>query len=265
MLWNPAGNLLFRAALGREPWKVAVNLLLLRPDELRADGTARLAGRRALHAREVLRVSPGDELRAGVLGGLCGVGTVLAVTGDELVLALRLDTPPPPRPGVELLLALPRPKALRRLLPAIASLGVDRLVLVNAAAVEKSYFASPVLAPESIEALLLLGAEQARDTVLPEVLIRQRFRPFVEDELASVLPAPRRLVAHPGAAGGAGEATAGAGQAARLVLAIGPEGGWVPFELALLEAAGFVPVSPGPRILRVEVAVPFLLGWLAPR
>jgi RsmE family RNA methyltransferase len=48
----------------------------------------------------------------------------------------------------------------------------------------------------------------------------------------------------------------------RVALAIGPEGGWVDFELTLLAARGFVPFSLGERILRVEVAVPYALGQL---
>jgi RsmE family RNA methyltransferase len=233
-----------------------MNLLLLRPDELLADGTARLHGRRLLHAREVLRLSEGDVLRAGLLDGPLGTAELVRLGEDELVLRPSLTEPPPPRPGVELILALPRPKALRKVLPAAASLGVDRIVLINAARVEKSYFASKVLDPEMVRDLLMLGLEQARDTRLPEVLVRERFRPFVEDELDSLWPDAERRVAHPSAE----EAPArGSGRA---VIAIGPEGGWVPFEVDLLRAHGFTRLTPGPRTLRVEVAIPYLLGML---
>ncbi|MCA1825386.1 MAG: 16S rRNA (uracil(1498)-N(3))-methyltransferase [Myxococcales bacterium] len=232
-----------------------MNLLLLRPEEIAPDGTARLTGRRLLHAREVLRASAGDELRAGVLGGPQGSAEVLALSTTELVLRATFSEPPPPRPGVSLLLAIPRPKALRKVLPAVASLGVDRLVLINANRVEKSYFDSRVMA--SIEELLLLGLEQARDTIPPEVIVRERFRPYVEDELDSMFPDPVRLLAHPAAAAQTPPA------AGRAVLAIGPEGGWVPFEIALLEQHGFTPFTLGPRTLRVEVAVPYVLGAIS--
>jgi 16S rRNA (uracil1498-N3)-methyltransferase len=39
-----------------------------------------------------------------------------------------------------------------------------------------------------------------------------------------------------------------------ILLAIGPEGGWTPPELALFTAAGWHSASLGPRILRVETA-----------
>lgn len=231
-----------------------MNLLLLRDEDLLPDGTALLRGRRLLHAREVLRAAQGDVLRVGRLGGSVGTGEVLALDETRLVLRCELREPPPPRPGIDLLLALPRPKALRKVLPLAASLGVDRIVLVNAARVEKSYFDSRALS--QVEDLLALGLEQARDTVAPQVLVRDRFRPFVEDELDAIFPAGRRLLAHPAADASAAPA------AARLVLAIGPEGGWVRFELDLLEARGFTPFSLGPRPLRVEVALPYAVGAL---
>jgi len=232
-----------------------MNLLLLRPEELAPDGTARLTGRRLLHAREVLRASAGDVLRVGVLGGQCGTAEILALSQSEFVLRATIRDPPPARPGVDLLLAVPRPKALRKVLPAAASLGVDRIVLVNAARVEKSYFDSRVLA--SVDELSMLGLEQARDTILPKVVVRERFRPYVEDELDAMFEGHVRLLAHPAAQERAPR------PGGRVVIAIGPEGGWVPFEIDLLQAHGFTPFTLGPRALRVEVAVPYALGAIS--
>ena len=238
-----------------------MNILLLRPEDLQPDGTARLVGRRLVHAREVLRAAAGDLLRVGLLYGQLGTAKVLDLSDDALLLGPSFTEPPPARPFIDLLLAMPRPKALRRLLPALASLGVDRLVLLNAARVEKSFFDAGVLAPASVEALFAEGLEQARDTRPPQLLVRDRFRPFVEDELPALVPNAQALVAHPHAA----RSPAGLPQRAgrRLLLAIGPEGGWVPFELELLARQGFEAVTLGPRILRVEVAVPLLLGALS--
>ncbi|WP_224364389.1 16S rRNA (uracil(1498)-N(3))-methyltransferase [Hyalangium versicolor] len=239
-----------------------MNLLLLFDEDFLPDGTARLTGRRAQHAREVLRAETGETLRVGRLGGLVGTGEVLENTPGALHLRVSLTDSPPARAAVDLLLAIPRPKALKKVLPAVASLGVDRVVLVNAARVEKSYFDSKVLAPDFIQELLLQGLEQARDTRLPEVLIRERFRPFVEDELDTVFGRePLRLLPHPPARQSL--TTVGIPTAPRVVLAIGPDGGWVPFEAELLEAHGFHPFTLGPRILRVETAVPVLLGQVA--
>lgn len=243
-----------------------MNLLLLEPSELRSDGTARLDGRRAAHVREVLRAAPGDRVQVGVVGGRLGDAEVLGVEAASLVLRTTLVRDPPPPSPVSLLLALPRPKILRKVLQATASMGVKRLVLVGSFRVERSYFGSPLLAPDALRAELLLGLEQGRDTILPQVVVRRPFKPFVEDELDALFPEPTRLLAHP-ADGAPLEASRPAGD--RAALAIGPEGGWTGYEAERLRGLGFAPFSLGPRVLRVDAAVPFAVGqaelWLRSR
>lgn len=239
-----------------------MNLLLLEPDEVAGDGVAVLTGRRALHARAVLDVQAGDTVRVGVLGGMTGTAVVETRAGDAVTLRVTLDAPPPPRARVDVVLAIPRPRALKRVLPALAAFGVDRVVLVNAYRVEKSYFDSKVLAPDYAGALFREGLEQARDTILPELLVRPLLRPFVEDELdAWCGQGSRRLVLHPVAA----VPLAPLARTERAVVAIGPEGGWIPFEIDLLGAQGFHAVSLGARALRTEVAVAAALGALCLR
>jgi RsmE family RNA methyltransferase len=235
-----------------------VNLLLLDDGDSIAAGQARLGGRRVAHVREVHRAAVGDTLRVGRLNGRVGTATVSALDAQELVLAdIRLDTDPPPPAPVRLLLALPRPKALRRVLQGAAAFGVKEIVLLNGWRVEKSFWESPALHPEALREQLLLGLEQGGDTVLPRVVLRRRFRPFVEDELPALLAASRGLVAHPRAAAPCPRAVAD-----HVTLAVGPEGGFTPYEVAALERAGCEAVSLGPRPLRVEQAVPALLGRL---
>jgi RsmE family RNA methyltransferase len=240
-----------------------VNLILLFPEDFAEDGTVRLTGRRARHVHEVHRAREGDGLTVGRVDGPVGKGTVLSVGPDEVRLSVVLSEEPPPPSGIDLLLAMPRPKVLRRVLQSAASLGARRIVLVSAQRVEKSYFDTPFLEPAEVRRNLVLGLEQARDTVLPSVSVRKRFRPFVEDELDSSWPRAEcaRLLAHPAAAGGSAVLDpAPAGLPA--VLAIGPEGGWIPFEVELLVAHGFEPFDLGPRILRVETALPFAFGQI---
>lgn len=236
-----------------------MNLLLLDAADVREDGTAELRGRAARHVHEVLRATAGDVVRVGRVGGKVGTAEVLRTDRDSVLLQVTLDAPPPARPGVDVLLALPRPKALRRVLASAAALGVDRLFLLNAARVEKSYFGSPLLTPARAEAALRDGLEQAKDTKAPEVHLFPRFRPFVEDALEGLLGPSLRLLLD---ASPSPEAP-GVAPGPRVVLAIGPEGGWVPFERALLAARGFVPLSFGPRTLKVEAVLPYALGWLA--
>ncbi len=239
-----------------------MNLLLLEPAELGPGGEARLAGRRARHVREVLRCGPGDRISAGVVNGLAGEAEVLAASPDELVLRVTLDRPPPHPSPVGLLLALPRPKILRKVLQAVAAMGVKQVVLLGSYRVEKSYWSSPLLSPEALRRELLLGLEQGKDTALPAVTLERFFKPFVEDRLDAALPGAR-LLADPGAPGPIESLPVPAGGVA---VAIGPEGGWTPYEAAELARRGFAPFSLGPRPLRVDQAVPFIVGqaegWL---
>ena len=236
-----------------------MNTLLLTVEELAgAPGRVRLApDRRVAHVRSVHRAAPGDTLPVGVLGGRMGTGTIVRLDDDGLELDVALDRDPPAPLPLVLVLALPRPKVMRRVLQGIATLGVKRLVLVASWRVEKSYWESPVLGDAALRRELVLGLEQGCDTVLPTVTLRRRFKPFVEDELAALAAGSRRLLAHPPAPAECPRAVA-----MPVTLAIGPDGGFTDYEVGALAAAGFEPVSLGPRVLRVEQVVPALVGRL---
>lgn len=234
-----------------------MNLLLLRPDDCPEPGLARLSGRRLHHIHAVHRAAVGEKIRVGLLGGLMGEGEILALSADELCLRFVLDRPAPAKLPFTLLLALPRPKMLKRILQSVTSMGVQRLVLMNSYRVEKSFWHSPWLEGEAIQEQLLLGLEQARDTVLPEVVLEPLFKPFVQDRLPALCCNTRCIVAHPTAI-----AACPVGLNQPLTLAIGPEGGFIPYEVDMLSAAGFEAVHLGPRILRVETAVTALTARL---
>jgi RsmE family RNA methyltransferase len=234
-----------------------MNLVLLFDGDFVGDARVRLTGRRADHARVVHRAQSGDRLRVGRLGGRIGSGVITALDAHAIEMTVAFEADPPPPAPVTLLLALPRPKVVRRVLQCVAAIGVKRVVLVHAARVEKSFWSSPALEPGVLREQLLLGLEQGGDTVLPAVELRRRFKPFVEDESAALIAGTRALVAHPAAA-----APCPRGAAGHVTLAVGPEGGFVPYEIDLLSAHGFEPVSLGPRPLRVEHAVAALLGRL---
>ncbi len=234
-----------------------MNLVLLLPEDRVAPDLARLAGRRLTHVREVHRAQVGEDLAVGLLNGPMGTGRVVAVTDEVLELALTLTQAPPPKLPLTLILALPRPKVLNRVVAAATSLGVARLVLLNAWKVEKAYWASPKLQADNLHRQMILGLEQAKDTVLPELRLARLFRPFVEDELPGLVGQGTGLVAHPGAGTAAPEV-----RTSPLTLAIGPEGGWIEAELQSLLSAGLQPLDLGPRILRTETALAALVGRL---
>ncbi len=239
-----------------------MNLVLLDREDLDArDGTAACAilrGRRLEHLRSVHRAQPGRELRVGLLGGMQGRATVESIDATVATLRIVLDTPPPPKLALTLLLALPRPKTLRRLLQTAATMGVPRVVLFNSWRVDKAYWNSPQLEAGAIAEQLRLGLEQGGDTVAPEVSLERLLVPFARERLDALAAGTRRLLAHPGAITDCPRHLA-----EPITLALGPEGGFIADEVALFARHGFEPVALGPRLLRVEQALPALLARLS--
>lgn len=174
-----------------------------------------------------------------------------------LEMEVRLERAPPPKLPLTLILALPRPKVFKRVLRTASAMGVNRIILINSFRVEKSFWQSPVVSDEGMREQLFIGLEQAKDTMLPEVLLRPLFKPFVEDELSGLIKGVLSLVAHPNAS-----APCPRDIKQPAVLAIGPEGGFIPYEIEKFMSCGFLPMQIGERILSVETAVPALISKL---
>jgi RsmE family RNA methyltransferase len=237
-----------------------MNLILLFESDFIAPDRVRLTDRRLRHIRDVHQPEPGQRLKVGLLDGAIGSGIVSTLNEREAILEeIRLDGEPPAPLPLTLILALPRPKMFKRTLQTVASMGVKELWLINSYRVDKSYWGSPLLSDEGLREHLLLGLEQAGDTRLPRVHLRKRFKPFVEDELPALAAGRRALLAHPYNA-----APCPPESAEPTLLAVGPEGGFIQYEVDKLIAAGLAPIHIGPRILRVETAVPVLLAKLFP-
>lgn len=234
-----------------------MNLLLVEPTDFIADHRVRISDRRLQHVLKVHRATLGEQLKVGQLDGLMGQGVLTRLDNEAMELELSLDNAPPPQLPLTLLLALPRPKMLKRIFQSCATLGVKELILINSYRVEKSYWQTPFLAEDKIREHLILGLEQGMATQLPKVILRKRFRPFVEDELPALVNGKRALVAHPYHAQPCPRAVSD-----ETVLAIGPEGGFIPYEIDKLTQTGFTPVEIGQRILRVESAITALCSKL---
>jgi len=234
-----------------------MNILLFAAEELTPEGRCRLDGHRLEHVRKVIGKGPGDALRVGLRHGGLGTGIIEDVDGAWWV-RVAIDRAPPPKVPLCVVLALPRPPVFKRVLSHLTTLGVARLVLLHTKRVEKSYWSSPALDPRAIADQIDLALEQAVDTEPPSIEFAPRFRPFVEDRLPELVGGGRLLVADPS---GASLCPCDVRQPATLV--VGPEGGFIPFELERLALAGAECFGLGPRILRVETAAVALVARLA--
>ena len=211
--------------------------------------------RQADHARSVLRVEVGRRLRAGLVDGPTGEAEVLACGPDRVEVRFTPTGPPVGAGPDVLVVAVPRPKVLARVLRLAAELGVGALHLCRSWRVDPAYLASPGLTPAAIAPQLVLGAEQGGWTRLPQVTVHPRFMQMIDAVAVAggQLLVAHRVVLHAGADVPVLERVAGSG--GPTALAIGPEGGWIARELDTFAGAGFAPASLGPAVLKVETAI----------
>lgn len=234
-----------------------MNVILLEPHDYISNGRVHLSDERAQHIRDILGAEKNKNLKVGNLNGLLGSGEISYIDDNAVELNVKLDRAPPPKLPLTIILALPRPKMLRRILRTVAELGVRELILVNSAKVEKSYWQTPALNAETIRGYFIDGLQQSGDTVLPTIQFEKLFKPFVEDRLPALLKNSHGIVAHPGT-----DHACPISFNKECVLAIGPEGGFTPYEVDKLVAAGMHSVHLGTRILRVENALTTLVARL---
>lgn len=239
-----------------------MNLILLDEQELNERGEVRLTGRRAEHIRTVLQGRSGQSLRVGKVNGPLGTGMIKQVDESGVQLRCVFGGEVPALPRVDLLLAMPRPKVMKRLWASLAAMGIGRLVITNAQKVERYYFDSHVLESSFYEPLLREGLEQAADTRIPEVHICRQLKPLVEDELTTWIPDAVRLVSDPSAQQRVSDVIPPHIEN-RVLVAVGPEGGWSAYELDLFQAHGFHAVGMGPRTLRTDTACVAMLALIS--
>ena len=231
-----------------------MNLILFEPDEI---GHPLPCGdARAEHLLRVLRRREGDTFDAGLVNGPRGKGTLTAIGPDALTLAFAWDAAPPPLDPITLIIGLPRPQTARDILRDATSLGVAGMHFVATGKSEPSYARSTLWTSGEWRRHLIIGAEQAFDTRLPEIthgrslleviggLSAQAIRVALDHHEAREMLSRCRLA----------DDTAQT-PPPELALAFGPERGWSNAERAALRGAGFVLAHLGSRVLRTETAV----------
>ncbi|WP_353169118.1 16S rRNA (uracil(1498)-N(3))-methyltransferase [Acinetobacter sp.] len=233
-----------------------MNIVLLDSRQTQSDIWKISSDRQIVHLNNHLAVKVGDTLKVGIRDGDRYLTEIIAVSEREVLLRPIQKEAVPAKLPVTLIVALPRPKVLRRIIMDAVTMGVQHIRLIHSYRVDKSYWQTPFL--QQLEHYMTLGLEQAGDTIAPKIELHKRFKPFVEDVLPQLIdehcPA---YVAHPYTE----QKMPFAIEHACTVI-IGPEGGFIPYEIDLLIKNGCQAVSLGNRVLRTETAIPYVLGRL---
>ena len=233
-----------------------MNIVLLDERQTQADVWKITSKRQLDHLRTHVDVKVGDTLKVGILHGKRYLTKIVDISETAIHVQAIQEEAVPEKLAVTLIVALPRPKVLRRLIADSVTLGVEKIILLHSYRVDKSYWQTPFL--QQLDHFVTLGLEQAGDTVPPKIELYKRFKPFVEDILPTLIteecPA---YVAHPYAEN---KMLSSISQSCTVV--IGPEGGFIPYEIDLLIKNGCQAVSLGNRIIRTETVIPYVLGRL---
>ena len=233
-----------------------MNIVLLEAEQTQSEFWKIDNPRQIQHLSQHVQLNAGDTLKVGLRNGQRSLTEVVTSSEQHILLRpIQVEAVPAKLP-VHLILALPRPKVLRRIIMDAVTLGVQRISLIHSYRVDKSYWQSPFL--QHLDDYVTLGLEQAGDTIEPEIQLYKRFKPFVEDVLPTFISDQKpAYVAHPYAEQQMPHAIQHS-----CCLIVGPEGGFIPYEVDLLKKNGCQARRLGNRILRTETAVSHILGRL---
>ncbi|KAK1445158.1 ribosomal RNA small subunit methyltransferase E like protein [Babesia gibsoni] len=244
-----------------------MNLIVVCDSDIRVENGEKYVtitdDRRVSHIRHVLRAEIGKELKLGIKNSTVDTATVVLI--DKSRVELRLSPAfashqQPKEPLVDLVLGLPRPKSLDKLLQYTTSIGVRRIKLVCSSRVELDYLKSHQLNDERIEESLTLGMEQGVTTFMPKVELFRSLGALqrnLKDDTYRI-----KLIAHPDTENTLGSLGIHKLDQGPILVAIGPEGGWVDSEVSFYKDCGFKPFNVGETILRTEVASVAILAQL---
>lgn len=242
-----------------------MNCLILTQMELIEPAKALIRDERARRLHSEWELSVGQTLRVGVLEGKLGQAKVISIAHDIIELSVVLDLTPPKRDPTELIVAVPRPQTVKKVIQSVTTMGVSKLHFVRSENSEKSYLASHSLREEEIQKEIIKGLEQACDTIAPEVIIYPKFKPFIEEYLSKTILElnPLMIVAHTRDADTSMASQVLSHKMQPIIISVGPELGWSEYEFRRILELGFKPVSLGERVLRVETAATALIAQAA--
>ena len=213
---------------------------------------AALTGDQALHLARVLRAEPGQVFDV-VAAGFLHRAEITSVTPDRVDFVLHEELQSDSALPLSLYLAVFKFDHLEWAIEKATELGVAQITPILARRTEKHLAQAATKRVERWRRIAHEASQQSRRTSVPTIADPIALKPALAREQSLSLPealkksVPDSSESHP-------DAWDKPSQTITHTLAIGPEGGWTPEEMALFTQHIWTHVTLGPRILRAETA-----------
>jgi len=214
---------------------------------------AALTGEQALHLARVLRAEPGQIFDV-VAAGFLHRAEIVSVSHDRVDFVLHEELESGSALPLHLCLAVFKFDHLEWAIEKATELGVARVTPILARRTEKHLAQAALKRVERWRRIAHEASQQSRRTSVPAIADPIALKLALAHESA-----PNRILlseTEQSLTLSAALAAASSTESAEIThtLAIGPEGGWAPDEMALFTQHGWTHVTLGPRILRAETA-----------
>ncbi|MBI5400464.1 16S rRNA (uracil(1498)-N(3))-methyltransferase [Candidatus Saganbacteria bacterium] len=199
------------------------------------------------HIKNVLRLKPGDPIELCDSSGKVYDARILEINDDRINYRIISEKPTAAESPIKVTLAqcLPKGKKMDLIIQKATELGVAKII--------------PVLSERAIsigekparwQKIARAAAEQSNRAIIPEVRAAISFKdllPLAENFDLALIPwelEKERTLKN----------ILNKKKPAQILILIGPEGGFSQTEVKLAQAASFISITLGPRILRAETA-----------
>lgn len=204
------------------------------------------------HIKNILHLKEGDVFKCGLINGKIGEGIIKEIDGEKLFFSFIEKTIPEALYPINLIIGIPRPIQLKRLLKDVATIGVSSIHLVGTMLGEKSYLDSTLIEKEKTEKYLIEGMSQAGSTLLPTCKIYNSIYQFFEK--VKLENNAEKIIFDINFKNTSTASAKDITNYNNIWLSFGSERGWSEKERDVFYRKGFKFITLGKRILRTETA-----------
>ena len=208
---------------------------------------AAMTGEQANHLARSLRAAPGQVFDV-VAAGFLHRAEVISASPERVDFILKEELEVESDLPLHLYLAVFKFDHFEWAVEKATELGVARITPVLASRTEKHLAQASLKRVERWRRIAFEASQQSRRSSVPQIADPTTLRPAIGAEAAST----RILLSETEQQMRLSEKLRDA--IGDIAIAIGPEGGWAPDEMAQFAVHGWQPVTLGPRILRAETA-----------